>query len=285
MNIIYIVKISILSLIRNKVKTMISLIVCAISILLLLLAIAINLSVFNFINNSLNNLNSANTTRVFLLKYTNHEKKINKENVKNEVLRTPHIEEITILETPQDNEIMVQVIVDNYRNVLDVIERYNEEEKYEVIIEEKNLVNVEIIRIVNLISIIALIIVIVLTYSIFFINIKSIIYDRMYEIALYKALGYQHKHILIFILLSSSIILIISFLIANILAFFITEVLISDGINFININNFIDGKVVISFNTVATTFSLCFLLVFTALLSSLKRISKISPNILLKSAL
>lgn len=282
MSIYQVVVMAVIDLKRRYIKSAIGIGICVVSIMLLLLAITLTISVDTFITENLNNLEGNEVIREVILKYRPDKGDNSRNMILKEITKVKHIDSTVVL-SETDNEIVIKAIVDDYSNVISIVNEFANKKGYEVIVKDRNIVNVEIVKMVNSMGFITLSIVIILTYSTILINIKSFIDDRKYEIALYKALGYQQKHIFVLLYVETNIMVLLSFIIACILDVIIYDYIIYPRINVGELAGAIGSKEAINIKVLLMTLCVCLLLVFISSVNSVKKISKISPHILLKA--
>lgn len=284
MNIIQAISISFINLKRHRLKTIMSIIIGTVSVMLLLLAITLNISQNEFIDGKLNNLKSNMVIREFTLKYSSDTNINDLEGLMNKVLKVPHIDKVIVLSPIEKNKVVMKITVDDYSKVMSVIDGFSAKEGYEAIVEEGKMINVEIIRVVKVISLMSLGAIIFLTYLIIIININSFIDDRKYEIALYKAFGYQRRHMFILLLLGNIFMIIFSFILASLLDFIIINQLSSALVHTKNITDIVGNKMSISLVPMGITLIICMVLTLISTMFSLKKVSKISAYMLLRAS-
>lgn len=250
--------------------------------MLLLFAIIINVSQADLIKNNLNNLDSDMVVREIDLKYNIKDRNTTVEEAVQAVKIVSDIENVTVISLQASEELLMKVIVNDYKKVTDVIDQLAIKEGYEVIVEESKLVNIEIIRVVEVMSYLSLGIIMLLTYFTFLINLQHFIEDRKYEIALYKAFGYQDNQLLILLLFESIFMVFISFIFACLIGCFIINLFIIPAINEKNITDIIGNKLTVDYLPVMVTLFLSCLLTSLSSLTALNRIKKISSFVLIK---
>lgn len=270
----YIIKLTLITIIRYRKKYIISTLINSLTILLLLISISVNTSVNNYISNELNNLDNQNNVREFTLK-TNSEIE-NLENIE-------HINSATIVFRDSSN-IIYNIIVDDYSNLMNLVNMFESNSNYEVILEERNLINIEIIKVVGKVSTLSLIIIIIVTYFSFFANNIYHIYGKKYDIALYKTQGYQNEYIFKMIFIETIFLALLSYclaLIGNLIFNNLSTLAIfhNDIVRIIIENSILD------FNVVVKASLLSLVIVIISVFTSFNKIKKIHPMILLKNQL
>lgn len=270
----YIIKLTLITIIRYRKKFIISTLINSLTILLLLISISVNTSVNNYISNELNNLDNQNNVRGFTLK-TNSEI----ENIES----IEHINSATIVFRDSSN-IIYNIIVDDYSNLMNLVNMFESNSNYEVILEERNLINIEIIKVVRKVSTLSLIIIIIVTYFSFFANNIYHIYGKKYDIALYKTQGYQNEYIFKMIFIETIFLAFLSYCLAlignSIFNNLSTLAIFSNDIVRMIIENSI-----LDFNVVVKAGLLSLVIVIISVLTSFNKIKKIHPMILLKNQL
>lgn len=270
----YIIKLTLITIIRYRKKFIISTLINSLTILLLLISISVNTSVNNYISNELNNLDNQNNVRGFTLK-TNSEI----ENIES----IEHINSATIVFRDSSN-IIYNIIVDDYSNLMNLVNMFESNSNYEVILEERNLINIEIIKVVRKVSTLSLIIIIIVTYFSFFANNIYHIYGKKYDIALYKTQGYQNEYIFKMIFIETIFLALLSYclaLIGNLIFNNLSTLAIfhNDIVRIIIENSILD------FNVVVKAGLLSLVIVIISVFTSFNKIKKIHPMILLKNQL
>lgn len=94
-----------------------------------------------------------------------------------------------------DNYLLISAYADSYKNVGSVISELSAMPGYTVNYLKDERVNVSAFESLALTSSMAFYIILVLIFLIINVFLRNILMDRMYEIALYKAIGYKLKHI------------------------------------------------------------------------------------------
>ena len=275
-----IINMSLTNMSRNRRRTIVYIIFISVSIIMIFTSISFIYTTYNAIDTNINN----NT------KYRSFELNIDDKNIpykEKETLeymrKTEHVVDIQVNREDNDSIKYIEVIVDDYRNVDNIVMKLNQEKYFNAYRYEENVIDESMINTMKKTSFFMFIIIIFFAFIKLSIIMVSIINERIIEIAIFKAIGYNNKNLFILIFVENIIMAIGSYLIS---------VVISNGIINLIINTIIKhaikSKLIstglklnlqIYFNTLIVLIILCLL---TSIKSVIKT-KKISPIKLLKS--
>ncbi len=279
----HVLKQSFINLRRHKGKTIVSILINTCTTILILCSLFFTISSFYFIDDNLNNLEGEMVFREFTLEYSGGGYNVDVEDFIKELYKIPHIEKVSIISLDQNISLQMTITVDDYRNISKVTHYFSNTENYMVIINEKAIINVELIKTIKIISFIALCIVMVATVITVIINVNVFINERRYEIALYKVVGYNKSHLFKLVFTESSIMVIVSCILAYISTLFLFNNILSRILSKMEITNLMRTSISLDLITVLITGVICMLFTFFLSIIILNKMNKISPYMLLKN--
>lgn len=283
MKIIQIIKMNFYSLLRSKLRYFIYILVISLGATLLFLAYGFNVNTNRVIDDNLNSLDSEVVYRKFHLKDRSYNEKLTSKDYIERIKKHPYIDSVEIVSSKKDGELLMDIIVDDYRNVEKVIENLSQTDDYIIIRDENSIVNVETIDTIKFIGKVSLITIIILNFIIISITIKTSIDDRTTEIALLKAIGYNNKHLFLIIFTGS----ILSTFIGYVSSIFITIFSLYKIINPVIVrgidNSLIGGSITVGLYENIFVVLMLFIISLTSSIVLLKKTKKISPCQLLKN--
>ncbi len=106
------------------------------------------------------------------------------------------------------------VVIDDYRNFDPTVQALNKNSAFSVILSEDNMLDTNLIAAIKAISLIMFLIIIIITFFTIRVVIDASIHDRSREIALFKAIGYNNRHIFYMIFTEAIILSSISCIVA-----------------------------------------------------------------------
>ncbi len=209
-----ILKLSILNLARDKLKSIIYIFICTFLVLVILLSFNISSILDEYINY---NLYSNEDSRKIILTIHDQQSTFNKDEI---LLRLNSIEFIKDVSVEYDNPLIsYYVIVNSYTNIENVknnltkiLDKYIKNNNYTI--TYNNYINNENQLVINLkyITNLMLLVVIILMFISINIIIKQSIDENIYDISIYKSCGYSNKHIFKLIFFETFIITTISYI-------------------------------------------------------------------------
>lgn len=214
MKIRWILQLSIKNIFRRKFRTLVHLIINTLANILILATAFLTLSSFYYIDHQLNRLDGELTFRQITLNYENKDDPIpihTIDSIIRELCTIAHVEEVELMESSSHNRLEFIITVDDYRNVNNVISYFHHREGYNVVIDERTIVNVASIKVVKIASLTISSVVSILTFVALMMNVGNFAQDRRYEIALLKTLGYNDRDLFFLVLAESSMMMIISY--------------------------------------------------------------------------
>lgn len=274
-----ILKLSILNLIRDKLKSLIYIFICTFLILVILLSFNISNILDKYINY---NLNLNEDSRKITLTIHDDQSTFSKDELLSSLNSTEFIKDVSV---KYDNLLIsYYVIVNNYTNIENVknnvtkildkdIKISNYTITYNDYINNENQMLIKLKYITDLM----LFVIIVLIFISINIIIKQSIDENIYDISIYKSCGYSNKHIFKLVFFEVFIITTISYISSCIISIGVLNLCINIISKIIHINLIdIDINVFLTcFLTLILVYTICFVV-------SLLELSKIK-NISIKS--
>ncbi len=274
---------SVLNVQRNRVKSIINVLINSITIALLLCASAFTVSSFYFIDKNMNDLNGEVVYRQFELVDISKKTVVDKNVNASKLEELSNIENVEILTVDENANLHMSITVDDYRNIKAIIQDFSKNEYYNVVINDRSIFNINIINVVKAVSLIILVIVVLLTLSTISINIRKSIDERQHEIALFKAVGYNRKHLFTLIFSESILILVISFVLSLVLTKLLLIFAVNPILNKTIASNLIGRSIDINVITIIASFIICTIFVLISSIAVMYKTDRISPFILLKA--
>ncbi len=176
------------------------------------------------------------------------------------------------------------VVVDDYRNFDTTVKALNTNREFNVILSEDNILDTNLIAAIKAISLIMFLIIIIITFFTIRVVIDASIHDRSREIALFKAIGYNNRHIFCMIFTEAIILSGISCMIALIFSKITITYIINPYLSSRISDNLIDIYLRTSIAEGIVVFILIILLSLLSSLNILRKTNKISPTRLMGEA-
>ncbi|WP_066500628.1 FtsX-like permease family protein [Abyssisolibacter fermentans] len=275
-------KMTIINMFRYKFKNIIYTIVISLTIMLLGISFSFAHTTNKVIDDNLNSLNSEVVYRIFRLDYEYSDTHLDLNKYIEIIKQYPSIENVHVLSLNKKT-VTMDILVDDYRNVNKIIQIFSVKDNYTVIRYENSIINTDMIKTIKIIGVFSLLIIIILNFISITINIKSSIDDRQTEIALFKAMGYNHKHLFTLIYIESSVLTLISYFVAIFLIVKSLNKFVNPFIVRTFSNTLLSIQLYIDLNALLGILFILITITLLASLCSIKQIKKISPSELLKS--
>lgn len=163
------------------------------------------------------------------------------------------------------DELLITAFIDDYKNVKSVISKLSNINGYTVNYIKDNRVEISSFKLILLISRIINVMIILVIFVICMVVIEKVINNKVYDIALFKAIGYRDLHIFLMIFLEIFIIVIIAYCISVLISVFAVRELIypilkigtGDSLIKINISKYEIELAIPSFTVITVFFLVC----------------------------